>query len=107
MRDMHFTFPEFLVVLAVLGLHAALVMPNLETIREEARRSACAGNLGQIGSALAMYERDNDAFPAAKTSSESFGLLLDGGYLPVPNVLSCPSNRVDIDLDGGPESISY
>ncbi len=102
-----FTFPELAVVLAIVVFHAALLIPTLADMREEARRSLCARNLGVIGGALRRYEDDRGAMPNADTGSGSFRLLLEGDYLPDPDTLSCPSNPLEVDLDGGPEGTGY
>ncbi len=107
MRNIRFTFPEMLAVTAVLALHAAFLAPALSSLREEARRSRCAGNLRHVGSALNFYEQEKDATPECDSSSGSFRQLLENNYLQNKNVLSCPSNSVAVDLDRGPGGISY
>ncbi len=107
MREKRFTFWEMSVVLVVLAVHAALLAPTLSRAREEARRSLCAVNLGQTGDALARYEHDNAVFPASDTSSATFRLLLEGGFLPDKQILSCPSNVVEVDLGGSLAGTSH
>ena len=107
MRSFRFTFPELLVITAVLAFQAALLAPTLGSLREEARRRQCASNLRETGNAIGQFERDHDAFPESDTTGKSFGMLLEEGYLSDPAPLSCPSNPVDADPDAGPEGVSY
>ncbi len=102
-----FTLPELFLVLAVAALHAALLAPTLGTLREEARRSQCASNLRSVGSALRGYEDEHRTMPNADTGSESFRLLLEGGYLPERELLSCPSNPVYVDPELSSKAVSY
>jgi prepilin-type processing-associated H-X9-DG protein/prepilin-type N-terminal cleavage/methylation domain-containing protein len=54
------TLIEILVVLAVLGVLAALLFPVLFTVRRKAGQATCRSNEHQIGQAFAMYVSDWD-----------------------------------------------
>jgi prepilin-type N-terminal cleavage/methylation domain-containing protein/prepilin-type processing-associated H-X9-DG protein len=54
-----FTLVEMLVVIAIIGVLAALLLPLLNTAREKSRRVACASNLRQIGIAMVSFSGDN------------------------------------------------
>ncbi len=96
-----------MVVAAVVALHGALMAPTLSGMREEARRIQCANNLLAIGNALVQYEDAAGAMPNADASSGSFQLLREGGYLPEKQILSCPSNSLDVDLTDWEGGMSY
>jgi len=55
-----FTLVELLVVTAILGILAALLLPALERARESARTLVCLNNLRQIGIGFSLYVDDND-----------------------------------------------
>ncbi len=55
-----FTLIELLVVIAVIAILMAILMPALSRARDQARRTACANNLKQIGTSLHMYANDYD-----------------------------------------------
>lgn len=59
-----FTLVELLVVVAIVGVLAAILFPVLAQARESARKSGCAANLRQIGLAFTAYLQDYDeCFP--------------------------------------------
>jgi len=67
-----FTLVEMLVVVAIIGVLAALLLPALSRAREQGRRVACTNNLNQIGQSLAMYCINSDDF---LPSYQGYGLL--------------------------------
>lgn len=57
------TLLELLVVFAVLGILAALILAAIQSGRQAARRVSCASNLRQLGLALQQYEATHGVFP--------------------------------------------
>lgn len=55
-----FTLVELLVVVAIAGILAGLLLPVLAQARDRARQSACASNLRQLGGAVTLYAQDYD-----------------------------------------------
>lgn len=60
MKKKGFTLIELLVVMAIIAILAAILFPVFARARENARRSACASNLKQIGLAFMQYTQDYD-----------------------------------------------
>jgi prepilin-type N-terminal cleavage/methylation domain-containing protein/prepilin-type processing-associated H-X9-DG protein len=57
-----FTLLELLIVIAIVGILAALMLPAIDRVRHLAREKACANNLHQLYLVLKTYANDNDGF---------------------------------------------
>ncbi|HOZ46852.1 MAG TPA: prepilin-type N-terminal cleavage/methylation domain-containing protein [Candidatus Hydrogenedentes bacterium] len=55
-----FTLIELLIVIAIIGILAAILLPALARARETARRASCLANLSQLGFAFRLYADEND-----------------------------------------------
>jgi prepilin-type N-terminal cleavage/methylation domain-containing protein/prepilin-type processing-associated H-X9-DG protein len=62
-RDKAFTLLEMLVVVAIIGLLASLLLPGLAAAKAKGRTTTCKNNLRQTAHALAMYESDFGYLP--------------------------------------------
>ncbi len=63
-RRAGFTLVEILVVLAIIGILAAILFPVFGRAREAAKRASCSSNLKQLGVAFQLYTKDYaDRYP--------------------------------------------
>ena len=67
-----FTLVEILLVVVIIGVLAAMVVPNIAGRGEEARRSAARADIdANLSSALDMYEMDNGRYPTTEQGLEA------------------------------------
>jgi prepilin-type N-terminal cleavage/methylation domain-containing protein/prepilin-type processing-associated H-X9-DG protein len=55
-----FTLIELLVVIAIIAILMAILVPALNSAREQGKRAACLSNIKQLGLAWVLYADDND-----------------------------------------------
>ena len=55
-----FTLVEIMIVVAIIGLLAAIAIPNFVRARERAQENACIANMKQIESGKAQWALDNN-----------------------------------------------
>jgi prepilin-type N-terminal cleavage/methylation domain-containing protein/prepilin-type processing-associated H-X9-DG protein len=60
-----FTLVELLIVIAIMGILAALLLPGLAKSKAMAKRAYCQSNLRQIGGAMVMYADDYGRYPSS------------------------------------------
>lgn len=87
-RQGGFTLIEVMVVVAILGILATIVMTNVIGKDDQARVTTTKASLSAVAKALDMYKLDNHKYP---TTDEGLGALVekpasaktwpDGGYL--------------------------
>ena len=61
-RGSRFTLVEMLVVVAIIGLLAALLMPGLQGALQQARQTGCANNMRQLGVGVHIYVNAWDGY---------------------------------------------
>jgi prepilin-type N-terminal cleavage/methylation domain-containing protein len=62
-----FSLVELLIVCAVIGLIAAIAIPNLVNAIQRGRQSRSVGDLRGLATAVAMYQQDYAKFPVASS----------------------------------------
>ncbi len=78
-----FTLVEILLVVIIIGVLAAMIVPNLAGRGEEARRAAAKADImANISSALDMYEIDSGRYPT--TEQNLTALVSEPSAAPVP-----------------------
>ena len=78
-----FTLIEVLVVVAILGILAAIVVPRLMDRPDEAKRIAAKADVGAIVQTLKLYRLDNGFYPS--TEQGLVALVQKPATNPVPN----------------------
>lgn len=92
-----FTLIEVLVVVAIIGILASMLLPALGKARERSQAAVCINKLKQISLAALMYSEDEDNFAPLNENSDPWAKKLSlNDFLPKidtdesNNIYKCP-----------------
>ncbi len=77
-----FTLIELMVVLVIIGVLAALIVPNVLDRADDARTTAAKTDVNNLMQALKLYKLDNQRFPTAEQGLNA--LVTKPATSPVP-----------------------
>ena len=77
MKIKGFTLIELLIVIAIIGIVAAIAIPNLLTALHKGKLKATMGDMKSIGTAIESYITDMAMAPGGGTVSNIAGLSVD------------------------------
>ena len=78
-----FTLIELMVVLVIIGLLAALIVPNVLDRADDARLTAARTDITNVMNSLKLYRLDNQRYPSAEQGLQA--LVTKPSVSPVPS----------------------
>ena len=82
-----FTLVEIMIVVAIIGLLAAIAVPNFAQARQNARRGNCINNMRLIDAAKEQYALENNKDSSTTPASGDLTPYLKGNAMP-----TCPAS---------------
>ncbi|MBI2770235.1 MAG: type II secretion system major pseudopilin GspG [Burkholderiales bacterium] len=79
-----FTLIELMVVLVIIGVLAALIVPNVLDRADDARVTAARTDVNNLMQALKLYKLDNQRYPAGEQGLQALVAKPTAGVIP-PN----------------------
>src|SRR5438874_9748604 len=88
-----FTLVEIMIVVAIIGLLAAIAIPNFSKARSTAQKNACISNLRQIDGAKQMWATENRKTDTDVPSEADVASYLKGNVMP-----TCPGTGAKYNI---------
>ncbi|MDE2401229.1 MAG: type II secretion system major pseudopilin GspG [Burkholderiales bacterium] len=95
-----FTLIELMVVLVIIGLLAALIVPNVLERADDARVTAARTDVSNLMQALKLYRLDNQRYPSAEQGLQA--LVTKPTAAPVPGNWKPYLEKLPMDPWGQP-----
>ena len=99
-RRRAFTLVEIMIVVAIIGLLAAIAIPNFVKARKTAQGNACINNLRQIDSAIQQFALENNKKDDYQATTDDVRAYMRNNEMP-----KCPTGNADYVLGASVSTI--
>jgi general secretion pathway protein G len=99
-RQAGFTLIELMVVLVIIGVLAALIVPNVLDRADDARATAAKTDINNLVQALKLYKLDNQRYPTGAQGLQA--LLIKPTTGPIPSNWKSYLDKLPNDPWGNP-----
>ncbi len=90
-----FTLVEIMIVVAIIGLLAAIAIPNMVKARNTAQANACIANMRQIDNAIQQFAVENNKTDSDPVTENDVRAYIKDNEMPV-----CPAGNKPYQLAG-------
>ena len=95
-----FTLIELLIVVAIIGIIAAIAIPNLLNAIDRGKQKRTMADVRSIGTAVESYAVDNNVYPVATTAA-TLSTLIAPTYIKVMPTADGWNNTFGVDAAAG------
>jgi prepilin-type N-terminal cleavage/methylation domain-containing protein len=90
-----FTLVEIMIVVAIIGLLAAIAIPNFVQARNTAQAKACVSNMQEIAGAIDLFALESNKADGDQVTANDVKTYIKGNEVP-----KCPAGNKDYVLGG-------
>ena len=102
-KEKGFTLIELLIVVAIIGIIAAIAIPNLLNAIDRGKQKRTMADMRSVGTAIESYAVDNNFYPKGMSNVNAAGISthVSPTYIKTVPTTDGWSNVWDIDSDSG------
>jgi type II secretion system protein G len=96
-----FTLIELLIVVAIIGIIAAVGIPNLMNAVDKSKQKRTMGDMRAIATAVEAYSIDNALYPVGVTTWPALKAIIDPHFVKTPPDIDAWATMWDVSSNAG------